>query len=105
MAITLGFTASRTDLAVIDTSFGTYDVTTTTSKLLVSSYILVEVAGDIVWENELNGNGPQYISNCPTGLIPIAATKILTSGTVGGILRTTNATTGDSITWFADISY
>lgn len=76
--ITLGFTFSYSDNAVADTAFP-----------YVSTYLLVGVSGDLVFEAP--DGSAQWVRSCPVGYNPIAAKRILTSGTVNGTPRTTTA--------------
>lgn len=79
--ITLGFACGYSDLATIDENFAK-----------PSAYLYVSGdSGDIVFENS-NGD-PQYFPNAQgNNLYPIAARRILTSGEVNGVERTTSAT-------------
>jgi hypothetical protein len=79
--ITLGFAAGYSDLVTLDVAFP-----------YPSSYVYVSGAtGNIVWQNSNGAN--QYLPNAQLGgLYPIAASMILTSGTVNGTPRTTTAT-------------
>ena len=78
MAITNGFACGYADSVTLDTAFPQ-----------VSAYILVGTGGDIVFENSVGD--AQFISNAGEGYHPIAALKVLTSGTVNGTPRTTTA--------------
>lgn len=108
MAITLGFTASLSDAIVVDTYFdsiqtggsGSYGPQTEPFQNLASTYVLVQSAGDIVYENVFGDL--QFVANAGEGLFPLAATRIVSSGTVRGTPRTTTATCS---TWFGDYKY
>lgn len=76
---TYGKTYGYSDVVTLDTNFPN-----------ISTYIHVgTTAGNIVYENSVGEN--QYIANAGLGYHPIAARKILTSGVVNGISRTTTA--------------
>ena len=79
--ISWGYVFNYSDIATIDTKF-----------IYPSCYIFVAgSAGDIVYEN--TAGIAQYFPNAQQyNIYPIGATRILTSGTVNGILRTTDAT-------------
>jgi len=109
MAISMGFTASLSDVVSKDQYFRELQTGGTTTEnypqtnplqYLQSTYILVSSAGDIVYENALGE--AQYIPGAGEGLYPIAATRILSSGVVNGSNRTT---TGVVSAWFGDYKY
>jgi hypothetical protein len=109
MAITTGFTASLADAVLLDTYFDQIQtggsgsssfIQSDKNQNVVSTYVLVLTSGDIVYENQ-NGD-PQFMQNVPTGIIPISATKILSSATVRG---TSRITTADNMSWMADYKY
>lgn len=79
--ITWGFAFGYSDLATLDTLFPK-----------PSCYLFVSGAtGNIVYEN--TAGEAQYFPNAQgNNLYPIAARRILTSGTVNGTPRTTTAT-------------
>lgn len=78
--ITLGFSFSYSDVVTVDILFP-----------YASSYIYVgDTAGDIVYEAP-DGTA-QWVQNAGLGYNPIAAKRVLTSGTVNGTPRTTTAT-------------
>ena len=83
--ITNGFAFGISDLVTLDTPF-TYG-----GNLVYSSYIYVyTAAGDIVYMN--SAGELQYLPSAAIGYHPIAASQIVTSGTVNGVSRTTGAT-------------
>jgi hypothetical protein len=89
--ITWGFVVSYSDVATNDVDFSI------DGQTLTSSYIYCQTDGNIVWENAY-GN-PQYIEGAIAGVFyPVGAKRILASGTVNGINRTTSAT---GIVWLA----
>lgn len=109
MAITSGFTASLSDEVVIDSYFDQIDVggSGTASNIqsqstdkVVSTYVLVDQPGDIVFENQFGD--PQFLKEVPAGLIPMSATRILSSAIVRGISR---ATTASLLSWLGDYRY
>ena len=108
MAITLGFTTSLSDEIVVDDYFlsiqtgglGSYGAQGEPFQNLTSTYVLIQAAGDIVYENCLGEL--QFVSNAGEGLFPLAATRIVSSGTVRGVSKTTTATCS---TWFGDYKY
>lgn len=77
--ISLGFTFSFSDVVTLDKNLP-----------YKSSYIYVgDTGGDIVY---LGSDGtPQWVNAAGLGYNPIATTRVLTSGTVNGTLRTTSA--------------
>lgn len=79
--ISWGFAFGYSDLATIDTLF---------AKPSVYLYV-AGVGGDIVYENTL-GEAQYFPNSQANNIYPIAARRILTSGTVNGNLRTTAAT-------------
>ena len=81
MMITLGFTFSYSDLVVPDTSFP-----------YQSSYIYIGDggAGDVVYLAQ-DGTA-QWVQGAGVGYNPIATTKVLSTGVVNGVERTTTAT-------------
>lgn len=79
--ITYGFAFGYSDLATEDVNF-----TKPSCYLFVSGS-----SGDIVYEN--TAGQAQYFPNAQANNIyPIAARRILSSGTVNGVLRSTTAT-------------
>jgi len=109
MAITNGFTTSLSDEVTVNEYFlntqtggsGTVSTSQTNStQPVVSTYILVSNAGNIIYENQLGEL--QYVKLAPEGLFPLSATKILSSGNVRGTVRSTTAIIS---TWFADYKY
>lgn len=78
--VTLGFAFSYSDLAVAGTAFP-----------YPSMYLYVQGAGDVVYEAP-DGSAQWFQGAQANMLIPIAATRILASGTVNGVSRTTTAT-------------
>lgn len=79
--ISWGFAFTYSDVVTIDVAFPKPSI-----------YIYVSGAnGDIVFENPA-GNPQWFPGVLSGGIYPIGATKILTSGTVNGISRTTTAT-------------
>ena len=107
MAITRGFTAKYSDQITLDDEFGSYSPISGTTVPFVSSYILINTPGDLVYIDESVGSSAQaqFINSAPAGFIPIAATKILSSGTVNGIPRLTLPSTVADATWMADKKY
>lgn len=86
MAISNGVTAGLADVVVIDTPF----LVRADGTKVMSTYITIGGNGDIVFRNTLGDL--QYVPNVSSGtIIPIAATEIVSSGTVRGILRSTTA--------------
>ncbi len=79
--ISFGFAFGYSDLATIDVSFPK-----------PSCYLWVSGStGNIVYEN--TAGDAQYFPNAQgNNIYPIAARRILTSGTVNGVSRTTTAT-------------
>lgn len=77
--ITMGFSYSYSDLVVNGVAFP-----------YLSTYIYVQVAGDIVYQAP--DGSAQWLQGAGIGYHPIAAVKVLASGTVNGTLRTTTAT-------------
>lgn len=79
--ISWGFAFGYSDLATVDTNF-----------VKPSCYLYVSgTSGDIVYEN--TAGDPQYFPNAQANNIyPIAARRILASGVVNGVNRTTAAT-------------
>ncbi len=79
--ISWGFAFGYSDLATVDVNFA-----------LPSCYLYVAGAtGDIVYMN--TAGIPQFFSNAQgNNIYPIAALRILSTGTVNGTLRTTTAT-------------
>lgn len=77
--VTLGFTFSYADVVSVGVNFP-----------YVSSYIFVGTSGDLVWQAP-NGTA-QWMPSAPVGYNPISAVKILASGVVNGVTRTTTAT-------------
>lgn len=109
MAITMGYTTSLSDQVVLDTFFDQIQtggsgsvspIQTDPNQNVVSSYVLIGSAGDIVYEN-VHGD-LQYMQSVPAGLMPMAATRIMTAGTVRGTPRTTTA---NLMSWMADYPY
>jgi hypothetical protein len=108
VAITLGFTASLSDEIVLDQYFdsiqtggqGSYGVPSEAFQNVTSTYVLVQTAGDIVFENALGEL--QFVSGAGEGLFPLAATRIVSLGTVRGVVKSTTAVCS---TWFADYKY
>jgi glucose uptake protein GlcU len=89
--ITWGFVVTYSDIATNDAYFVTAGLT------LTASYIYCQADGDIVWENA-NGQA-QFIQGAIAGMLyPVGAARILSSGTVNGMSRTTTAT---GIVWLA----
>ena len=76
--VTLGFTFSYSDNVTTDVNFP-----------FVSSYILVGISGDLVYEAP--DGSAQWIPSCPAGYNPVAAVKVLSTGTVNGTPRATTA--------------
>ena len=77
--ISWGFAFGYSDLVTLDVDF-----------VKPSIYIFAGEAGDIVYENT-NGLAQYFPGALEGGIYPIAARKILTSGTVNGTPRTTTA--------------
>lgn len=109
MAISMGFTASLSDVVTVDQYFQDIQTgglttenfpQTNSNQYLQSTYILVSTAGDIVYENALGE--AQYIPGAGEGLYPIAAIRILSSGVVNGSNR---STTGVVSAWFGEYKY
>lgn len=109
MSITSGFTAALADTVTIDQYFGQIqtggsstvsNVQTNPYQNIMSTYVLVSAAGDIIFENQQGDL--QYMPGTPEGLFPISATKIVSAGLVRGIPRTTTATVS---TWYAGYKY
>jgi hypothetical protein len=89
--ITWGYVVSYSDKVVVDDYF------TINGQTLTSYYIYAGTGGNIVWENAY-GNA-QYLEDVVAGAFyPIGARRILASGTVNGINRTTSAT---DLVWLA----
>lgn len=83
--ITNGVSFGLSDIVTLDTQF------TVNSRNFYSTYIYVgSTAGDIVFQNSAGIN--QWLQAASLGYHPIAAGKILTSGVVNGVSRTTTAT-------------
>lgn len=79
--ISWGFAFGYSDIATIDTYFPK-----------PSCYLYVSgSSGDIVYENTA-GDAQYFPGAAEMGIYPIAARRILTSGTVNGVSRTTTAT-------------
>jgi hypothetical protein len=79
--ISWGFAFGYSDLATLDTLF-----------VKPSIYIYVSgVSGNIVYENSA-GVSQYFPGALSGGVYPIAAKRILTSGVVNGVSRTTTAT-------------
>lgn len=77
--ITNGFAFGWSDTATLDVNFP-----------YASSYLLIGSSGDIVYEN--TAGQAQWFPSAQAGfLYPIGARRILTSGTVNNVLRTTTA--------------
>jgi hypothetical protein len=76
--ITLGFSYDYSDLVTLDQPFP-----------FPSTYILVGITGDIVFENRYGEL--QWVANAQPGYHPIAAKKIVTSGDVNDVPRSTTA--------------
>jgi hypothetical protein len=89
--ITLGFVPSYSDAVTIGQFFFYNGVQYT------ATYIFVGSAGDIVWEN--NQGEPQWFPGAQAnqGYI-MGAGRILASGVVNGVSRTTTAS---SMTWMS----
>ncbi len=89
--ITYGFVPSYSDAVTIGNYF--YNGT----EQLCATYIYVGSAGDIVWEN--NQGEPQWFPGAIAGQGYImGAARILASGVVNGVSRTTTAS---SMCWFS----
>ncbi len=90
--ITLGFVPKYSDAVTVDTAF------TSNGLTLLAAYVSVSgSSGDIVWENS-NGEA-QWCPGTLTGQSYLmGATRILSTGTVNGTLRTTTAT---GLVWWA----
>lgn len=81
--------ASYSDLVTLDTTISQTLNGVVTN--LITTYVKPGGTGDIVW---LNGSGvPQYLPAAQANqLYKIAATKIVTTATVNGVVRDTTAT-------------
>lgn len=89
--ITNGFVPSYSDAVTIGSPF------TSNNQTFVSAYICVGTGGDIVWQNAQGQ--PQWLPGALAGQVYIlGATKILASGTVNGVSRTTTAS---NMVWLA----
>ena len=90
--ITLGFVPSYSDEVTVDSDF------TINGLTLIAAYIYVSGnSGDIVWENA-KGDA-QWLPAVLTGQsYLIGARKILSTGTVNGVMRATTAT---GMVWMA----
>lgn len=84
---TKGFACGYSGAVTLDSAF---------PNNLSSTYISVQVAGDIVYVNTLGQN--QWWPNAFVGYNPIGAIKILTSGVVDGVSKSTSAT---GLAWMA----
>lgn len=83
--ITNGFVFGVSDDVTLDATFSYR------SKLLVSTYIYVHgTAGNIVYRNSVGDI--QYVQAAALGYNPIAASAILSSGEVNGVVHNTTAT-------------
>lgn len=109
MAITMGFTTSLSDVVVLDQAFenrqsggsgSASDIQSNPNQDVVSTYVFIATSGNLVYENAFGE--AQYIAAAPAGLIPISATKILSSALVRGVFRSTTAM---GMSWMADIKY
>ncbi len=98
MAVTMGFTASLADVVVLDEFFDQIETgssgssspfQTASTQNVVSSYVFVDVPGDIVYENQLGEL--QFINEAPAGFVPISATRIVSNGNVRGVPKSTTA--------------
>lgn len=79
--ISWGFAFGYSDVVTLDVPFEKPSI-----------YIYVgDTAGDIVYENSA-GLAQFFPGALASGIYPIAARRILTSGTVNGVSRTTTAT-------------
>ena len=86
--ITLGFVCGISGAVTLDTPF-----TDGNGVAITSTYIVIPTTGTeggIVYYNS-NGN-PMWLPYATLGYNPIAATRIVTTATVDGIIRTTTAT-------------
>lgn len=91
--ISLGFTGDYSDAVIVGTAFQAKDGNNVAivNYATVSTYLIVSVAGDIIYVDRFGYN--QWIPSVPVGYVPIAATKILAGPvTVNGQSRTTTAT-------------
>lgn len=78
--ISFGFACGYSDLATIDVMF-----------YKPSCYLCIGTTGDVVFEN--TAGDAQFFKNAiANNIYPLAARRILTSGTVNGTVRTTTAT-------------
>jgi len=109
MSITSGFTTPLSDAVVVDTFFdqiqtggsgSVSSIQTNPNENVVSTYLFVSVAGDLVYENQQGD--PQFVSGAPEGLFALSATRVLSAATVRGTPRTTTATVSN---WFAGYKY
>lgn len=64
---------------------------------VTSTYIYCASSGALVYQN--SAGNPQYAPTVPTGYNPIAASQILASATVDGVLRTTTIAAADMTWW------
>lgn len=93
--ITNGFAFGLSDIVTVDTPFS-YN-----GNPVYSSYIYVYTsAGDIVYRN--SAGDLQYLPSAAVGYHPIAASEIVTTGTVNGSSRTTTAT---GLAYCASVKY
>lgn len=79
MAVTQGFTFSYSDTIVVNVPFP-----------YLSTYIYVQGAGDLVYEAP--DGTPQWIQAAQPGYHQISALRMLSSGTISDIVRTTTVT-------------
>jgi hypothetical protein len=87
-----GFICDYSGAVTLDSAFvATKGDSTAATTQTISAYISVGgSAGGIVYVDQFGFN--QWWPNAFVGYNPIAATKILTSATIDGVLRTTTAT-------------
>lgn len=82
--ITLGASGGYSDAATLDVDFPSLN-----SQPLVSSYIYVATAGDLIWMNSIGEL--QWLPGAAIGYHPICAKRLVSAGTVRGTPRLTTA--------------
>jgi hypothetical protein len=100
VAITLGVSAGYSDAVTLDIPFGV----DATGKAVFSTYIIVGTTGDIVWRGIPTAEDPlgelNFLQNVSSGTtLGIAATEIVTGGTVRGTPRLTTPDMQLSALW------
>lgn len=86
---TYGFACGRSGIVNLDELFSV-QFPSTNNYTVASSYLLVSVAGNIVYQN--TAGEICVLVGAIVGYNPIAAVKVLTGATIGGTAYTTGAT-------------